>query len=143
MQRAGNILKRFIRDFGLDSGVTLNVIKNQWAELVGQTIASHTSPDIIKGNIIFITVDTPQWMHNLSFYKQDICDRLKSYKVSEVRFKLGSLPRKTDISHEISNVSLTGEDKRYIENTVASIKDDDLRKKFRILLEKALKHRKR
>ncbi len=143
MQRAGNILKKFLKDFGLDSSITLNAIENQWLEIVGQTIAEHTFPDIIKGSTIFVTVDTPQWMHHLNFYKQDICDKLKPFSVSEIRFKLGALPEKPEIKQSISNVPLTEEDYRYIENTVRSIKDDELKEKFRALLVKALKNKKK
>ncbi len=149
MQRAGNILKKFINDYGLEAGLTLTIIKNQWIKLVGQTIATHTFPDIIKGNTIFIIVDTPQWMHHLSFYKQDICEKLKPYKVTEIRFKLGRLPvedsfrKRVDIKQEINNISLTEEDSRYIENTLRSIKDNELKERFRMLLTNALKHKRK
>jgi hypothetical protein len=149
MQRVGNILKKFINDFGLETGLTLTTIKNQWIELVGQTIATHTSPDIIKGKTIFIIVDTPQWMHHLSFYKQDICEKLKPYKVTEIRFKLGKLRvedsfrKRAGIKQEINNISLTEEDSRYIENTVRGIKDNELKEKFRALISHALRNEKR
>ncbi len=149
MQRAGNILKKFTKEYGLEGGLTLQAIKNQWEHLVGQTIALHTSPDIIKGKILTLVVDTPQWMHHLSFYKQDICEKLKPYKVTEIRFKLGRLPvedsfrKRVDIKQEINNISLTEEDSRYIENTLRSIKDNELKERFRMLLTNALKHKRK
>ncbi len=138
MQRAGSILKKFLHNYGLETGLTLATIKNQWLKLVGQTIAIHTSPDLIKGNTLFINVDTPQWMHHLSFFKQDLCHKLKPYRITEVRFKLGKLPEAVNISKEVNNVSLSEEDLRYIENTVRSVKDDGLKEKFRILLASTL-----
>lgn len=138
MQPLSNILKKFVKDYGLDSGITLNIIKNQWIKLVGQNIALHTSPDLIKGNTLFINVDTPQWMHHLSFFKQDICQKLNPYRITEVRFKLGKLPESANISKEINSVSLSEEDLRYIENTVRSIKDDELKERFRVLLANTL-----
>ncbi|MEE8330023.1 MAG: DUF721 domain-containing protein [Thermodesulfovibrionia bacterium] len=138
MQPLSNILKKFVKDYGLDSGITLNIIKNQWIKLVGQNIALHTSPDLIKGNTLFINVDTPQWMHHLSFFKQDICQKLNPYRITEVRFKLGKLPEAANISKEINSVSLSEEDLRYIENTVRSIKDDELKERFRVLLANTL-----
>jgi len=144
-----SILNKFIKDYGLEAGLTLNKIRNQWAGLVGHTIAMHTSPDIIKGNTIFIAVDTPQWMHHLSFYKQEICEKLKPYKITEVRFKLGKLPagdssqKREDAGRKADNVSLTEEDSRFIENTLRSIKDNELKEKFRVLLTDALSRTKR
>ncbi len=144
MQRAGSILKKFIRDYGLEAGLTISIIKNQWVNLVGKTIAVHTFPDIMKGNTVFIVVDTPQWMHHLSFYRQDICEKLKPYKVREVRFRLGKLPledsfrKKADIRTVINSLPLTDEDSRYIENTIRSLKDKELQQRFRQLLANAL-----
>ncbi|MEF9475341.1 MAG: DUF721 domain-containing protein [Candidatus Mariimomonas ferrooxydans] len=138
MQRAGSILKKFINNYGLEAGLTLTRIKNQWIKLVGQNIAIHTSPDLIKGNTLFINVDTPQWMHHLSFFKQDICQKLNPYRITEVRFKLGKLPEAVNISKEINSVSLSEEDLLYIENTVRSVKDDELKERFRGLLANAL-----
>lgn len=141
MQRIGSVLKKFVSDYGLETGLTSTTIRNQWIRLVGQTIAEHTSPDVIKGKTIFIIVDTPQWLHHVSFYKQEILEKLKPYKITNVRFKLGRMPEITDVRQEIDNISLSEEDSRYIENTVKNIKDTELREKFRTLLANALKTR--
>ena len=121
MQRAGNILRKFTKEFGLEGGIRVNAIRNQWVNIVGQTIAAHTCPDTIKGKILFLTVDTPQWMHHLSFYKEEISRKLQSYKVTEIRFKLGKLPERANGGGERENFILTDEDLRYIENTVKNI----------------------
>ncbi len=134
MQRAGNILRKFTKELGLEGGIRLNVIRNQWANIVGQTIAAHTAPDTIKGKILTLTVDTPQWMHHLSFYKEEISIKLKSYDVTGVRFRLGKLPEKANGGGERENLILTDDDLRYIENTLKNIKDEELKEKFRTLL---------
>lgn len=139
MQRVGSILKKFVSDYGLESGLTLTAIKNQWIGIVGHTIALHTSPDVIKGKTIFITVDTPHWMHHMGFYKQDILEKLKPYKIDGVRFKLGKLPERAVVEQAISDILLTEEDSRYIESTVKSIKDSELKERFRRLLTNALR----
>lgn len=142
MQRIGSVLKKFVSDYGLETGLTSTTIRNQWIRLVGQTIAEHTSPDGIKGKTIFIIVDTPQWLHHVSFYKQEILEKLKPYKITNVRFKLGRMPEITDVRQEIDNISLSEEDSRYIENTVKNIKDDELKERFRKLLTDALRSKK-
>jgi predicted nucleic acid-binding Zn ribbon protein len=134
MQRAGSILKKFVRDYGLEAGLTLTIVRKQWLSLVGQTIASHTSPDIIRGSTLHITVDTPQWIHHLSFYKHDICEKLKPYKISEIRFKRGRLPEREDSGQEVTDRTLTDEDIRSIENMVQGLEDKELRQRFQSLL---------
>lgn len=144
MQHVGSILKKFVNDYGLEAGLTLTTIKNQWGALVGQTLAAHTSPDLIKGKTIFITVDTPQWMHHLSFYRQEILEKLKNYKIDKVRFKLGRVDENPATEYEkTSHCELSEEDSRYIENTIRSLKDNELREKFRILLSDTLSHKKK
>lgn len=134
MQRVGNILKQFIRGYSLERGLRLERIKAEWVNLVGDTIATHTYPQRMEGKTIFITVDTPQWMHHLSFYKEEILEKLQPYGVEAVRFKIGNLPEKIDIKQKITLIHLTDEDSRYIENAIKNIKDEELKEKLRVLL---------
>ncbi len=144
MQRIGGILKRFVKDHGLETGLNLSTIKKQWIKLAGQTLSAHTTPDIIKGKTIFIIVDTPQWMHHLSFFKQEILEKLKHYKIENVRFKLGRVDAGPATESGASDTCrLTGEDLKYIENAIQNLKDDKLKEKFRILLSDALRHKRR
>lgn len=143
MQRIGNIIKGFIKDYSLEGGLTFQKLKNQWPNLVGQTIASHALPDIIKGKTIFITVDTPQWMHHLNFYKQEILEKLKDYKIENVRFKIGKLPERIDTKQEINSFSLNAEDFKYIEDTIKDIRDEELKERFRKLLKKMFAYNRR
>lgn len=144
MERVGNIIKKFVTDYGLESGLPLTTIKNQWAMLVGQTLAAHTSPDMIKGKTIFIIVDTPQWMHHVSFYRQEILEKLKDYRIDKVRFKLGMVDKSPVGEYKKTNhYELSEEDLTYIENTIGSLKDNELKEKFRILLLDVLSHKKR
>ncbi len=144
MQRVGGILKNFVKDYGLATGLNLSAIKKQWINLMGQTLAAHTSPDIIKGKTIFIIVDTPQWMHHLSFYKQEILEKLKHYKIENVRFKLGRVDADSATESGAADTRrLTGEDSEYIEDTIQNLKDAALKEKFRILLSDALRHERR
>lgn len=144
MQRVGGILKRFVKDYGLETGLHLAGIKTQWQKLVGQTLAAHTSPDIIKGKTIFINVDTPQWMHHLSFYKQEMLEKLKNYGIENVRLKLGGLNESSVDETKTANAyQLTEEDAKYIEDTIQNLKNDELKEKFRTLLSDALRHKRR
>jgi hypothetical protein len=134
MQSLHNILKTFVKEYGLEGGVVLNSIQNQWKNIAGQTVAAHTFPDTIKGKVLTLIVDTPQWLHHLSFLKEEIISKLKSYNVIEVRFKLGKLPENTKETRLAGDITLSEDDMIYLENTLRNLKDEDLREKFRKLI---------
>ena len=134
MEPLQNILRNFVKDFGIEGGAGLNAIRRLWPDIVGQTIAVHTFPDTIKSKVLTIIVDTPQWMHHLSFYKEDISEKLRSYNIGGIRFRIGRIPEKTVEQPGELNMELTEDDLRYIENTVKNIKDEELKEKFKVLI---------
>lgn len=134
MQSIQNILRTFIKDHGLEGGVVLNTIRKKWPDIVGQTIAIHTSPDMIRGKVITLIVDTPQWMHHLTFFREEITAKLRQYNVSEVRFRLGRLPETAPEASAAEESQLTTDDLTYLENTLKRLDDAELREKFRRLI---------
>ncbi len=135
MQPLHDILKKYIKNHGLEGGAVLSTICNHWPEIVGQTIAAHTYPDIIRGKIFTLIVDSPQWMHHLSFYKDEILKKLHQYDIKDIRFRQGKLPVIVAQSpEEPEDIELSDDDLRYIENTVKNIDDEELKKKFRTLI---------
>jgi hypothetical protein len=138
MQRAGTVLRKFIREYGLETSLTLSIIRKHWGGLVGRTIAKHTSPDVLSGKTLSVIVDTPQWMHHLSFYKQDMYEKLKQFKVHEIRFRLGKLPEKVHDQQKAHYPHLSGEDIKFIEETIRNLKDEELRWRFRTFLTHSL-----
>lgn len=140
MRHAGSILRKFIREHGLEGGLNLSKIEKQWPELVGSTIAMHTYPDRLQGGTIIITVDSPQWMHHLSFFKKDILEKLSGYGISDVRLNLGRLPKTEKPERRKKTRELNDEDLRYVEETVSSLDDAGLRQRFRNLITNSLKN---
>ncbi len=134
MESLRKILGQYTKDLGIESGSVLNAIRRKWADIVGPAIAAHTFPDTISSQVLIIIVDTPQWMHHLSFYKEDIYGKLRFCNMQGVRFRLGRLPEKTDSSLSKEEAVLADEDLRFIENTIGNIKDEELKEKFRKLI---------
>ena len=139
MHPLNSILGKFIKDFDLSGGLKLSEIKDHWRIIVGHTIASHTCPYILKDGVLTLIVDTPQWMHHLGFFKEEIKEKLNKYNVREVRFSLGKLPENPESEAETGRViEISDSDKRYINNTLRVIKDKELKERFRTLLTHAL-----
>ena len=134
MHPLNSILGKFIKDFDLSGGIKLSEIKDHWRIIVGHTIASHTCPYILKDGVLTLIVDTPQWMHHLGFFKEEIKDKLKEYNVHEVRFSLGKLPEKPVNETETWIIEISDSDERYINNTLKVINDKELKERLRALL---------
>jgi hypothetical protein len=134
MEPLRKILGEYTKDFGIESGIALNAVRRKWADIVGPAVAAHTFPDTISSNVLTIIVDTPQWMHHLSFFKEDISEKLKFRNLTGVRFRLGRLPEKADSRISEEAAGLTDEDLRFLENTVKNIKDEELKEVFRKLI---------
>lgn len=138
MHSLNTVLKKFVKDFGLEGGAALTNLQKQWANIAGQTIASHTSPFTIRNSVLTLTVDTPQWMHHLSFVKEEMLGKLEKFSISEIRFTLGKLPEAAHTITDNCERMLTDNEQRFIENTLKSIKDKELKKSFRRLLTHAM-----
>ena len=139
MQPLNKVLGKLIKDVGIAGGVAISAVRSQWERTVGEAIALHTYPDTIKGKVLTIIVDTPQWMHHLSFFKEEITGKLKRYDVKDVRFRIGRLPELKSKKSINIEADLSESDMRYLENTVRPIKDSELKEKFKILIAHGLK----
>jgi hypothetical protein len=134
MQSLRNIFKDVIKSIGIENAAALNVLRRKWPEIVGQPISIHTFPETVRNKTLTVIVDTPQWIHHLSFFKKDIAEKLKSYDIRDVRFRVGRLPEKVVVHHRKEDASLTDEEQRFVENTVRNIKDEEIKEKFRKLI---------
>jgi hypothetical protein len=134
MQPLNSIIRSFVRKIGIEGGLALNNIKRRWPDIVGQPIAAHTCPDTVRNSILTIIVDTPQWLHHLSFYKETILEKLGQYDIAEVRFRVGRLHYKAEAKDQAEAPALAEEDARYMENTLKHLKDEELKEKFRALI---------
>lgn len=140
MQPLNDVLKKFVREHGLEGGAVLNALANQWTGIVGEGIAAHTYPETVRNGTITLIVDSPQWMHHLGFYKQEIIDKLAQYDVKDVRFRHGRLPekRRAAVREEVQDIELSDDDRTYIDNTLKNVDDEELKKTFEKLISHGL-----
>lgn len=143
MQSLQSLLKKFTKDFNLEGGVVITALRDKWADLVGETIAVHTFPDMIKGKELTLIVDSPQWRHHLDFLKNDICAKVERYGIAELRFRIGKIPESKGKLSRAVEAELTEDDLRYIDNTIKNVKDEELKETFRKLIAHGLTRRKR
>jgi len=89
VQRAGSLIDSIMKDLGLSEGVALSRIKSNWPELFQPPLVYHMSPSALREAELLLNVDSPEWLQQLSFYREEILKRLGPFGVKEVRFRLG------------------------------------------------------
>ncbi len=140
MKRADSLLTPFIRELGIEDGVKLAEIRRNWYNLFDKPLSYHMSPFILSKGEILLNVDSPVWLQELTFYKEDIIKKMSSYGVKTVRFRLGrvSIKVKSGIQGQKSRVEqLTTEELSYIEETVSKINDEKLKETVQKAMKKS------
>jgi hypothetical protein len=139
MNSISEILKGFSNTIGIKESGTLTVLRKKWTILCGEVIAAHTFPWFIKGHILHIKVDSPQWIHHLSFLKREMLEKLSEFEISDIRHSIGYIPH-TPKSIEKSNENhhLSENDKEFIQKTISCLKDKKTREAFESLMIKSL-----
>ncbi|MGB9715518.1 MAG: DciA family protein [Thermodesulfovibrionales bacterium] len=141
MKKAGELILPFIKNLGIEDNIRLNEIKKDWDSLFKEPLSFHIYPFRLSEGEILINVDSPVWMQELKYYRDDIVKKLNGYGVKEVRFKIGRVSRRkiSNLKSQISNVRrLTAEELSYVEKTVSQISDDKLKETVKKAMVKAL-----
>jgi hypothetical protein len=142
VKRADSLLLPVIKELGINDGVGLAEIKRNWYNLFSRPLSYHMSPSMLSNGEILLNVDSPAWLQELNFYKEDIIKKMSSYGIRAVRFRLGRVSTKSEVrSHppEAEEArSLTHEELSYIEDTVSKISVEALRETVIRTIEKAL-----
>lgn len=151
MNRVDSLLVPFIRELGIEDGVRFAEIKMNWHNLFNKPLSYHMSLSMLSGDEIVLNVDSPVWLQELIFYKEEIIKKLSAYGVKAVRFRLGTLmsstsrsrvSKKSEVRSQKSEVRRpTHEELSYIEDTVSKIDDEALRETVRRTIQKALTSR--
>lgn len=98
-------------------------------------------PSKLSEGEILLNVDSPVWLQELNYYKEDIIKKLNSYGIKEVRFRLGRVSTRTmsEVKSQKSKVRrFSTEEISYIDNAVSEITDPELRETVRRAIEKAI-----
>src|SRR5512135_3326167 len=136
-----DVIAKVLKERGLGAQNTLAKLIPLWGAAVGEKVASHAAPTMLKGGLLTITVDGSAWMNQLSMLSQTIIAEVNTAlggeEVSELKFRLGKIEKAAGKKREDERpvkVRLTPEVKAGIEGSVAAIHDAEVREKARRLL---------
>jgi predicted nucleic acid-binding Zn ribbon protein len=71
-----NILPDIIHEFELEKSFTIEELVAQWYSIVGDIISTHSKPDRIYKNILFVTVDHSVYANEIVMMKDMLLKNL-------------------------------------------------------------------
>lgn len=138
------VLKGLAQTFGWEKGIASAMLETRWNEIVGDAIASHTHPEEIRFDTLTILVDSAVWMHELSFLKKALIEKvnrlLGKNGIRKIQFKIGPVaPRPAPTQESRSLPGEMGEEEAALLNQLLlPVSDDDLKKTIQRAIRKHL-----
>jgi hypothetical protein len=137
VDKVQGIVDKVLKTMGLKNRALEYKVMDLWEDMVGDTIAKHTSVASIHQGVLFVKVDHPVWIQHLSFSALDIKNRLNkalgTKVVKEIRFQAGNWCEKQKKypnvdNNDTSNINLPIDAVEEIQEMVQIIEDSDLRR---------------
>lgn len=90
----GSIIDNVIKQYRSEPDFALREVWQLWDDAVGETIARNARPAAFKGKLLVVHVNSPAWIHQLQFLKNDLISKLNATigkpLVEEIKFKIGT-----------------------------------------------------
>jgi len=142
MERIAGAFNEIISDLGLKKAFSVEQLRRQWKDIVGPSIALHTTPAAFRNGRLTIHVDSPEWLHELQYHHSGIAKKLAPLGFEKVRFILGPVGKKEECSTPSRQQRiLRPEDRRFAESVASPVSDTVLRERIRRAMEESLKHK--
>lgn len=151
LERLSYTLGGILRTRGMQGRLSEFRIFGQWEKTVGGLIAQHASPQSLRGERLYLAVDSPAWMQQLSLLKPMIIGKVNAAlgkeAVKNITLNIGEVqPVRSPASRPVQVAGpseLTKEECARVEETVAGVRDPDVRQALRRLIEKDLLSKRR
>lgn len=119
-----------------------------WDEVVGPQIASHARPLRLRDSVLEVRVDQAAWMQQLQLLKpmivQKLNARLGASNIRDLYLKRGTIPAPPPPDEPVRPLPpLTESDRAYVDQILAPLNDDELRRRLAGLIRRDLQERKR
>lgn len=145
--RAGDLVDKMLKGFGLDERVQQYRALIIWEEVVGPQIAARTRPVRIREGVLEVNVDQPTWMQQLQLMKPKILAQLNAElgkaSVKDLFLKRGKVNVRIDKQVEPPPawrmVQLDDSEKQHVEGLLKTIEDPELRAEMEKFLIKQMR----
>lgn len=96
------VLTRLARRLGLETLLLEHRLQREWREIAGEPLAANSWPDQIKYKKLYLLVRNNIWMHQLTFLKPALLERLAAVAgpgfIADIVLRVGELPQQNPIS---------------------------------------------
>ncbi|MBU0482638.1 MAG: DUF721 domain-containing protein [Proteobacteria bacterium] len=103
----GQIVKDICENRNWQEKLERHRVFSFWTKAVGQLIASHASPRLLRNTVLWVDVSDSVWMQQLHFQKTEMLEsinaRLHGVMIEDIRFQLASFftPGKADLPTDL------------------------------------------
>ena len=145
--RAGDLVDKMLKGFGLDERLQQYRALIIWEEVVGPQIAARTRPVRIREGVLEVNVDQPTWMQQLQLMKPKILAQLNAElgkaSIKDLFLKRGKVNERVDKPVDAPPawrlVQLEESEKQQISGLLTAIEDAELREEMEKFLTKQMK----
>jgi hypothetical protein len=133
---AGSLLSDLLERLGLSRQIKEQQILENWADAVGEQIASSARAEKIADGVLFVSCKSSAWAQELSLHKEMLITRLNqsvgAQIVRDIRFsargyrKCGAESEMTSARPEESRVALTDDQVGFARQVASKCKDEEL-----------------
>jgi predicted nucleic acid-binding Zn ribbon protein len=140
VQKTSSLLEPLIAKLGIAEGVRLARLKTDWDEIFDKPLSLHMWPSKFAEGTLLLNVDSALWIHQLTYHKNAILEKLRAYGVRDIRFRVGRLSRSATRLPDARRLrEMSGEDSTFISSLVSGIGDAELREAIKGAAEKSLR----
>jgi predicted nucleic acid-binding Zn ribbon protein len=70
------VLESVLKEHRLTSDIEAYRVFALWGKIAGPTVATHSRPVRLNGDVLYVEVDDPVWLSQLRYMKQDILGKI-------------------------------------------------------------------
>jgi hypothetical protein len=147
LDKLSSTLGSVLKSHGLQGSLGEYRIQVQWDKTVGALIARHARPRSVRGKKLYLSVDSPAWMQQLSLLKPQLIEKLNGAlgkgMIKDIMLTLGEVDPPERAEEEApAPMPLSAEERERIEQYVGDIPDPELRDAMRRVIEKDFQSKK-
>jgi hypothetical protein len=141
-------LGSMLKALGLQGHLSGYRIFGHWEHIVGAVIARHARPQTVRGKKLYLSVDSPAWMQQLSLLKPELIEKvnrnLGTGAIKDITLKLGEIdsPEVSPKEAALLRAPLNAEERERVEQYVQGIHDPEIREAIRRVIEKDFQSKK-
>ena len=151
LEPLGDILPKVLKKLDIPHKRTGRRLVDLWERAVGPQIASRTIPENLKRGSLYVLVSSPVWLHQLQFLKEEIRRKLNELSGQEefrrIFFLVGKIPERHLSVPDKKRADFVAQklqkrDLQMLERSLASIRDNELRKTIeRVMITEIIRRR--